>query len=537
MSMRRWSWMLAGAMPVLGMSTLTANAGTGLTQVLHPHTYKTEVRLGKETLAAPEAFVLYNTTYMPIWYVMNSLNKLGIKSEWNGRSWKLTTPKNIPVNLKAVTPGKGNAHIYLNGHLIWSLKSAVATDPSSGKPSTYMPIWYVMQALKRVGIESTWGKSLWVMSTPNWSKPVSSGGGSKTGSASGTGTSSGGGTKTGSGAPSTGAGNGSGSGASGQSGSSGSGPTPGPQPPVVVPQPPLPANEVPRWSFDQQLLTALNIAPDNTGVSPYDDIAATNPNWGYVHSAIEHGLVPADSATHSGAYEAITLQMADTAYWNALGISSSDGSYQPGANPVAWAGMIGLNPPGLSGTSDLSPQDIDTFFANLNNLMQGYRTMGNNTYQVVYPPADEASATFAGDSLNGQLFFPNSSAVQQAIQEVYQFYDKITVQEQAGNLILTMPNLIGTDWFAYASTTNDIQYSLDGGMTWQSTSALDTRNLAGDSQAAYATQILLKAPDENGISLSISQLLPSFRGSVVLGELQISTQNGQLLVNRINVAG
>lgn len=534
------------AAPVMTPLTGAAATVSGPTRVAHPHTYKTEVQVGKQTTAAPQAFTLYKTTYMPIWYVMESLDKLGIKSQWDGRNWKMTTPKNVAVDFQSIRSGPGDAHIYLNGKLIWSVQSAVANDPSSGKPSTYMPIWYIMQTLHRVGIASHWGNSHWTLTVPTWSKTGSQTGSGSKGSGSGGTKSSGtgsGGTKSGSGTGSSGSSTGSGTGSQAGSGATsggtgGSGSTPGSPPPVVVlPQPPLPANEVPRWSFDQQLLSALNMSPDSSGASPYNDISSSDPNWGYVHAAIEYGLVPADSAIHSGAYEAITLQMADTAYWNALGISAADATYQPGGNPVTWASNIGLNPAGLNPTDPLSPQDVAAFFSNLSNMSRGYTSTGDGSYQIVYPVMDEASATFAGDSANGVPFFSSGTAIQQAIDEVYQFYDGVTVQQQGSELLIRMPNLLGTNWFAYATTTNDIAYSLDGGVTWQSTSALDTRNLAGNAQAATANSILLRVPAQDGATLSISQLLPSFGGSVVLGELQVSAPNGQLLVNRINVAG
>lgn len=476
---------------------VTAEAATTLTK---PHTYQTQITVGEKLSSRPYAFTLNDTTYMPIWYVMQTLAKVGVMSQWDGHDWRLTTPDKVNPNLSSIHSGAGNARIYLNGTLIWSLHSVVAIDPGSHNAATFMPIWNVMQTLNRVDIPSTWKNKVWNMALPVWLAPTSPSG-------NGSGGASGGGTSAGT----------------------------GPPPPNVLPQPTLPANEVTRLDFEKQLLAELGISPDSSGTSPYDDIASTDPNWGFVYAAIEHHLLVTDSPQHSGAYEAVTLQMADQAYWNALGVTNS--AFQPGETPVTWAGIIQLNPPGLSASTALSPEELVTFFQNLSYLMHGYVQTGVGTYHIVYPAADEATATFAGDTWNGQPFYTSNNDVQKAIIEVYQFFDQINVAQQGGNLVVTVPNLLGTNWFVYAATTGGIQYSVNGGTTWQTSSVLDTRDLAGSAEALSQSTILLRIPSENGLTLSINQLMPAFAGSLVLGELQMSTQQGVLNVNRINLSG
>ena len=101
------------------------------------------------------------TTYMPIWYVMQLLKPMGIQSKWNGTSWHMTT--SVQLDLSNVIPGHGKTGIYLNGVLVLEANTKVEDDPWTNRPTTYMPIWYVMQLLERVGLTSTWNGITWTV--------------------------------------------------------------------------------------------------------------------------------------------------------------------------------------------------------------------------------------------------------------------------------------------------------------------------------------------------------------------------------------
>ncbi|QSO51242.1 InlB B-repeat-containing protein [Alicyclobacillus curvatus] len=105
------------------------------------------------------------TTYMPIWYVMQMLHSTGIQSQWNGNTWELWTGAN--TDLSNVQVGRGNASIYLNGTLVQKVNTTTAVDPSTMKPTTYMPIWYLEQILDRVGLTSTWNGTTWTVAQTN----------------------------------------------------------------------------------------------------------------------------------------------------------------------------------------------------------------------------------------------------------------------------------------------------------------------------------------------------------------------------------
>lgn len=119
--------------------------------------------LNTDVVSKPYGFVVNNTTYLPIWYVMQTLDKLGIKNDWKDKNWTLTTTDT--ANLTNIQPGTGSSSIYVNGHLVQKVFEISATDPASGNPTTYMPAWYVMQVLKRLHVNSNWNGTIWQVYT------------------------------------------------------------------------------------------------------------------------------------------------------------------------------------------------------------------------------------------------------------------------------------------------------------------------------------------------------------------------------------
>lgn len=107
----------------------------------------------------------YETTYMPIYYLMSILQRIGgIQSSWNGQLWNLTVPSTFQVNLSNLTApntAANNTTIEINGQPVVALNSIVYTDPMSKQPTTYVPIWYLQEVLQRIGLNSTWNGTLW----------------------------------------------------------------------------------------------------------------------------------------------------------------------------------------------------------------------------------------------------------------------------------------------------------------------------------------------------------------------------------------
>lgn len=110
-----------------------------------------------------------NTTFMPIWYVMQSLKYLGIQSTWNGSKWDLQVPTAMETHLKSqnmASPGTGPVSMEVDGALLKRAPSIVAKDPTSSNVTTFVPIWYVGWVLERCGIQITWNGTDWKMTYP-----------------------------------------------------------------------------------------------------------------------------------------------------------------------------------------------------------------------------------------------------------------------------------------------------------------------------------------------------------------------------------
>lgn len=162
---------IASVGAAIGIATISLAQPT-LAGVTYPTTQKHVLINGNEvtepfgiTAIDPNSHNL--TTYMPIWYIMQCLKLFGITSSWNGKTWILNLQPYMTVNgdFSKVTAIPGYKQIYLNKTLIASTPSIAYTDPYSGGITTYMPIYYVMQILKSIGITPSWDGTNWSMKT------------------------------------------------------------------------------------------------------------------------------------------------------------------------------------------------------------------------------------------------------------------------------------------------------------------------------------------------------------------------------------
>ncbi|MBX6353108.1 MAG: glucosaminidase domain-containing protein [Thermoflavifilum sp.] len=69
----------------------------------------------------------------------------------------------MKADLSNLQIGTGRDVIAINGTAVKRVNSLVAADPASGVLTTYMPIWYLMNLLDRLGIQHTWNGSQWEM--------------------------------------------------------------------------------------------------------------------------------------------------------------------------------------------------------------------------------------------------------------------------------------------------------------------------------------------------------------------------------------
>ncbi|MCL6454243.1 MAG: hypothetical protein K6T78_11585 [Alicyclobacillus sp.] len=135
--------------------------------------YQRDIQLNGHVQNVVPAVVQGGTTYMPIWYVGSLLKSLGVTPYWNGQTWNLTfSPSNVgPAALPRASAVKGEMGILMNGVRVENVKGVQAKDPSTGKLTTYMPIWYLTPILNALGLHSQWDGQSWFVAQDNPAVP------------------------------------------------------------------------------------------------------------------------------------------------------------------------------------------------------------------------------------------------------------------------------------------------------------------------------------------------------------------------------
>ncbi|MCY0869275.1 MAG: IPT/TIG domain-containing protein, partial [Firmicutes bacterium] len=95
------------------------------------------------------------TVYMPAVALDQVLTAMGLPSSWNSPIWTLHTSARVSYAHVRLAAG-GTAQLQINGHPIWNIDMLRAQDPLISARGTYAPIWYLLDALRRMGIRANW---------------------------------------------------------------------------------------------------------------------------------------------------------------------------------------------------------------------------------------------------------------------------------------------------------------------------------------------------------------------------------------------
>lgn len=93
-----------------------------------------------------------NTTYIPIWYLMQMLQSAGIHSSWNGSDWNITS-SSFGTQAVSHPGGNGDVHLYVNNHLLFSMKGQVWKN--YGHHTMFIKADDLVNALKSIGLNPT----------------------------------------------------------------------------------------------------------------------------------------------------------------------------------------------------------------------------------------------------------------------------------------------------------------------------------------------------------------------------------------------
>ncbi|RIV18563.1 hypothetical protein D2Q93_14010, partial [Alicyclobacillaceae bacterium I2511] len=177
--------------------TLKSKASTKTISPLQPKFLGTAVVAKGNSLSTQPGFVFQGTMYIPIWYVMQDLKKMNIASTWDGQHWRLTLPKGWSVQTQKNSPkaAAGQIEIFLNNNGVLVAPAEFAAPPGAPQVTTFVPIWYVMQALDQAEFHSAWNGKQWTLTPP--SDPTGTSGSPSTTGTTATGTTTTGTTTTG----------------------------------------------------------------------------------------------------------------------------------------------------------------------------------------------------------------------------------------------------------------------------------------------------------------------------------------------------
>ncbi|MCY0887464.1 MAG: hypothetical protein OWQ59_03310, partial [Alicyclobacillaceae bacterium] len=113
-----------------------------------------------------------NTTWVPIYYLQQTLKQVGFQTTWNGTDlvfakyptkWTFHVALGNPEANPTVAPaGQMQISLVAGGPPSMNFPKLVAKDPASGVNTTYVPIYYVDSVLTHdFGMTATWDGVDW----------------------------------------------------------------------------------------------------------------------------------------------------------------------------------------------------------------------------------------------------------------------------------------------------------------------------------------------------------------------------------------
>lgn len=134
---------------------------------------------GKESISvqhivANDPWTGKTTSWYPIYYLQKDLQLDGVQTTWNGNTLDVTSiPSGWHVNVSGApqpgTPPEGQMQFAIGSDQDGFLRAPklVANDPETGKPTTYVPIYYLDLFLQqRLLMGVSWGGATWVIAAP-----------------------------------------------------------------------------------------------------------------------------------------------------------------------------------------------------------------------------------------------------------------------------------------------------------------------------------------------------------------------------------
>ncbi|GEO26866.1 hypothetical protein AAC03nite_26510 [Alicyclobacillus acidoterrestris] len=274
-------------------------------------------------------------------------------------------------------------------------------------------------------------------------------------------------------------------------------------------------------SGDTKLAAALEFAqvagikpnPD-AGADPYSDVPESE--WPTVSSLINDytwvnpvgasdsmpvgsPLFTPDSSTSFGANDPATLTDLATAFEVYSGLQAGHNQFLPGGSLQSFAQITGLTK-GVSDTGNLTQSDISTIMSNFQNIEKGYVSLGGNKYQLVYRPA--AWANFWKTNIPVQTFATDWASAIKVI-------DETTTSYANGTFTTHLPGYSDNhtssgNFIELAGISSPEQVSTDGGKTWKTVSGplgYDSLNPSDGGVSVAPSSVLVKDANGGGVTV------------------------------------
>ncbi|MFB5191694.1 hypothetical protein [Alicyclobacillus fastidiosus] len=454
--------------------------------------YLTKIEINGSDIANPGHLVAVDpfgggkteTSYLPIWYVDEALQKLGITPSWDGAEGVLSLSVPSTMQVTYPTPPTPMAidsqimKIEVNGQVMTYAPRQTAVDQgSNGVVTTYVPIYYLEKTLIAIGITVGWDGTSWTMTY----------------------------TAT---APST---------------------------------PSTPSGDT-KLAAALAFAQAAGIRPNpDAGANPYSDVPESvwptvsslvssytwvNPVGSSDSMPVGSPLFTPDSAATFGSNDPTTLTDLATAFEVYSGLQAGHNAFLPGGSLQSFAQITGLTK-NVSDTGNLTQNDISTIMTNFQNVEKGYISLGGNKYQLVYRPA--ARANFWDTSIPAQTFandWGNSIKV----------LDQVTTSYAGGTFTTHIPGYSDShtssgNFIELAGISSPEQVSTDGGSTWKTVSGplgYDSLNSdEGGVSTAPIAGVLIK--DSNGGGVTVGYNYNGQTHGFAVGGMVMD--NGQLVAS------
>lgn len=164
------------ATTLLSSFAVVANAATSFSKGV-THIYVNGKNISNPShIVAPDPWSGQNTSWVPVYYLEAALQQLGAKTSWNGTDVSVVPPSSWTVNDVGITQNKklssGDMDFVVSGNQLEIAPKTTAVDATTGKSTTYIPVFYADVLLeRRLHIDVTWDGENWRLS--RMASPVS----------------------------------------------------------------------------------------------------------------------------------------------------------------------------------------------------------------------------------------------------------------------------------------------------------------------------------------------------------------------------